>query len=237
VGTARKRIRPAKASYLDGALALAVNGLFGAVGAMINPRPYPKTGGGYNWVDSRYDQLREGVSVASVSGRGHTVPSSLVPLQIDYLKLKIAVDARVRVLSPILGDTPARLHQLTRHRWRPQDRECLIDISAEIQSWVKAVDDLLAVPPIYLRGHACPQCNRTFAYKIQDDGQKVRTQAALTLSVDHGAQCLSCHATWDLGQLGLLSKLLGFAPPPGVIGENWIKTPHPPERAGAVAEL
>jgi hypothetical protein len=52
---ARKRHRlPKGASYANGALALALDGLHGAVAALCNPRPYPKPGGAHTSLDSRY---------------------------------------------------------------------------------------------------------------------------------------------------------------------------------------
>ena len=213
--TARKRVRSPKSAFVDGPLALAVHGLFSAVGALCSQRPYPRAGGGYHWTDSRYQQLKEGVGNASVSGRGHTAASSLAPLQVDYLKLALTIDGRAAVLNPHPGDTPGRLRGLTKVKYRPQDTEALIDTGAEIKSWVKAIDDLMAPAPIFLKD-PCPECQKTHAYRWSDDGQRVRAPA-LALTVENGAWCQNCHATWDKGRLGLLAQLLGYRPLPGVV--------------------
>ena len=213
MGTARKRIRPAKASYLDGALALAVNGLFGAVGAMINPRPYPRRSGGYDWTDSRYEMLREGIGSAMISGHGRH-SASLIPANIDYLKLGITIDTRTAELSPKPGDTIVRLRRLTEAKYRPQDADHLQDVSAEIKSWARAIDDLMATKPLYLPD-PCPHCGHTHAYRQADDGQRIRTPA-LALSIEAGAWCQNCHDVWPPEHLGILARLLGYHPVPGV---------------------
>jgi hypothetical protein len=142
--TARKRTRSRKASYADGALTLALDGLHAAVGTLCNQRPIPKaSGSGYHWLDSRYTQLCDGVGGATISGHGRH-SASLIPAQIDYLKLKILVDTRTQALNPHPGETPARLHELTQLRYRPQDAEGLDAVANEIVGWVRAVDDLMA---------------------------------------------------------------------------------------------
>ncbi|HWT50457.1 MAG TPA: hypothetical protein VN255_18425, partial [Mycobacterium sp.] len=165
-------------------------------------------------------------------GGGHSSqPSSLIPCRVDALKLLLAIDGWAvgleRCHPPRCAGCPVwrhlavhhsdhvtvrRVRALLEYGWRPQDSRVLLDISAELAGYAKAVDDLFSPKPIYLP-NPCPQCGQSCTYRFTDDGQRVRT-AALAVTAEQGAVCQSCHASWPPDQLLFLGRILGTAPAP-----------------------
>lgn len=196
----------------DGTLHLALTTLTNAVSALCDPQPHPLDTG-RTWLDSRYQQLRDAIGNASVSGHRSSSPASLVPAQIDALKLTITIDTRTAIHvgqweNNLANTTPQRLQQLTDRKWRPQDTKPINDTATEIQSWTKAINDLFSPKPLYLPD-ACPHCHHTHAYRLNDEGERVRTPA-LTVTAARGAYCANCHDTWPPDRLWFLGRVLGY---------------------------
>ena len=187
-------------------LSLARNELADAVTALTGPQYCDG-----HQLDSRYAQLRDAITEARVSGHTRTPAASIIPAQIDCLKLAILIDGRTAILTrgqkPRAITTTARLQLLTVTRWRPQDVEHLQHLSAEIESWAKAIDDLFAPKPLELP-NPCPQCGHTWTHRKNDEGDTVR---ARTLAVTTaGAQCRQCHTKWPPEDLMFFGRVLGY---------------------------
>lgn len=211
--TSRKHAKPAPPhTHHDGTLQLAITTLTNAIHALCDPQPHPLNTG-RTWLDSRYQQLRDAISTASVSGHNSSTPASLIPAQIDALKLTITIDTRTAIHvahweNQLANTTPARLQQLTDRTWRPQDTQPITNTATEIQSWTKAINDLFAPKPLYLPD-PCPHCHHTHAYRLNDEGERVRTPA-LTVTAARGAYCAHCHDIWPPDQLLFLGRILGY---------------------------
>lgn len=197
--------------HADGPLPLAKRRLADTVADLCAPQWQD-----HHPLDPRYTQLREAMAAPSISGHRRNTPSSLIPAQIDALKLVMEIDKRTHILTPFSRkrNTPNRLRELTQLRtWRPQDCDQLGTIAAEIESWVCAIDDLFAAKPVYLPD-PCPHCNQTHTYRLSDDGQRVRTRGVLAISTDRGAECPAechaCHDTWPSAEF--LAVMLGYFP-------------------------
>jgi hypothetical protein len=92
----------------------ARNQLHDAIHALISP-----TWDNHYFIPSRYIQLRDGIANLAISGHHHTPPASMIPAQIDCLKLAIHIDNRVTILTRGTPNRPSsvidRLQQLTTH--------------------------------------------------------------------------------------------------------------------------
>ena len=212
--TKRRRTRSRPAPTPE-PIQMALRSLQTAVSALCDPQPAQLPSGRYTWLPARYTQLRDAIAHARISGHTHTPFSSLIPAQIDCLKLAITIDTRSHRLNPTASNTPTALQHLTTSKYRPHDTHTIHSTAAEITAWVKAIDDLFATKPLYLPD-ACPHCGHTHGHRIGDDGETIRTPA-LALTVEHGATCQNCHDTWPPDRLGILARMLGYAPLPGVI--------------------
>jgi hypothetical protein len=184
-------------------LPLARNHLHDAIAALIEPTHCQ----GHE-LPSRYAQLRDAIADAHISGHTRTRAATIIPCQIDCLKLKIKIDDRTRRLTagaPIRA-TVGRLQWLTTRKFRPQDIELLEAMTAEIHAWCKKIDDLFTQKPLDLP-NPCPQCGHNWAHRKNDDGDTIRTRAlAVTTS---GALCRQCHARWPVEKLTWLGHVLG----------------------------
>jgi hypothetical protein len=192
----------------DGPLPLAKRRLADAVAGLCAPQWQDRRP-----LDPRYTQLRDAMAAPSISGHRRNTPSSLIPAQIDALKLVLLIDARTHVLTAFsrARTTPNRLRELAQRRtWRPQDCDQLKTIAGEIESWATAIDDLFAAKPIPLP-NPCPHCRQTHTHVISDEGEHVQT-AALTISADRGAECHACHDVWPPDRLLFLGRTLGYLP-------------------------
>ena len=191
--------------------AYARNKLHDAIRALCDPTWHQ-----HHPVPSRYIQLRDGIANPAISGHHHTPPASMIPAQIDCLKLAIHIDNGVTILTRGTPNRPTsvigRLQQLTTRKWRPQDVEHVETLTAEIASWVKAIDDLFSPKPVYLK-QPCPRCGHSYAHRKSDDGGTIRTPA-LALTVEHDelppmARCQNCHDMWTgAQQLKVLARML-----------------------------
>ena len=187
-------------------LPLARNHLHDAIAALIEPTHCQ----GHE-LPSRYAQLRDAIADAHISGHFRSRPATVIPAQIDCLKLVIHIDDRTRHITgaPCLSVTGCLQHLSTR-KWRPQDVELIETITAEISSWSKAIDDLFAPKPVtvYLPD-PCPQCGHTHTRRKNDDGDTVRVQA-LAVTAAAGAVCNQCHARWKPEDLVFFGRVLGY---------------------------
>jgi hypothetical protein len=191
----------------DGSLPLAKHRLCDAVAGLCAPQWQD-----HRPLDPRYTQLRDAINCPALSGHHSGQPSSAIPAQIDALKLVMHIDDRTHVHTRFSQSrtTPNRLRELTQIGWRPQDCDQLTAVAGEIESWVCAIDDLFATPPIYLPD-PCPHCAQTHTHRVGDDGERIRTPA-LALTVEKGATCQSCHDVWPPDRLLFLGRTLGYHP-------------------------
>jgi hypothetical protein len=185
-------------------LPLARNRLHDAVSALCDPTWHQ-----HHPLDSRYHQLRDAITDAHISGHARTPAATIIPCQIDCLKLKIKIDKRTQHHTPHthIHNTPDRLQWLTTQKWRPQDTEHLETITAEIQSWAKEIDDLLTPQKPLNLPNPCPQCGHNWAHRKNDDGDIIRTRALAVTTA--GALCRQCHAHWPVEKLAWLGHVLG----------------------------
>lgn len=215
--SARHTRRPRTVAQPDGPLQLATNQLHDAIHALCNPQPHHHQGR-IVWLNSRYVELAGAIS-GQRGGRGHSQPSSVIPLFIDALLLKMAIDSRTAEWDTD-ADTPTRLTRVSHHPFRPQDTEYMATITTEIQCWVRKIDDLFAPKLVYLydpdqpgKWATCPRCGHNEAFRYADDGQRVRTPA-LAVTPAGEAFCQHCHDRFE--SLGYLGRLLGYQEPEGL---------------------
>ena len=109
------------------------------------------------------------------------------------------------------GGTIDRLKSMAATSWRPQDCSTLDRYTERLTAWAARAEALLgeAVVTVALRGHHCPVCGQSTAFRHRD-GETVRS-AALVVS-ELGAECLNCSARWD--RLEFLARLLDCPPLP-----------------------
>jgi len=210
----RRRCRQPRAKQPDGSLPLALRLFDDALRELCEPRWCEEQP-----VEPRYKQLADALTAQRVSSR-HAQPSSMIPLWVDALKLKLEIDQRTHQLTHpytdssdyFAGVTPYPVVNLWRkaraHPWRPQDSTSIQYLAHEIRGWSTAIDDLFTSKPIYLPD-ACPHCQRDHARKLSDTGEMITTRA-LVVTVDR-AVCQNCHDVWEFpDKLKFFSLLLGY---------------------------
>lgn len=220
----RQRQRPQPAQPPE-PLALAKTALRNSVHDLTGQR-IEYLGGAIQTLPSRYVQLR----YALYGGRdshSRTLPSSVLPTWIDALKLLGWIDRRAAIIerrfAPQAGRhcptwrqlnprpthlTIIRYQQVLAVGWRPQDTSTVNQLTSIIGGYAKAIDDLFAPPPVYLRGERCPHCKQTHARVKTDDGETV-TRPALAITSFGVGVCNACHDTFP--SLEFLGDLLRYA--------------------------
>lgn len=209
--------RQETASQPDGSLPAALNQLHNAIHDLTNHRPHHiQDQGKTTWIPDRYTTLQDALYGSRGNSNHHHTPASMIPAWVDAMKLLIQIDTRTHGITQQLHTTthhtPTRLQLFAQTKHRPQDTQQIQTAATEIASFSTAIDDLFSPKPIYLPD-PCPACNFTHATRLADDGERIRTPA-LSLTVERGATCNNCHATWHPMFLG---RLLGYHPLPGVI--------------------
>lgn len=200
---------------MDGSLPAALDRLYAAVAAMIDPVK--------EWHDGRllaapslYEQLCDLVERARRRGDGGRVgASSRSPAWWPALDLKIELDDEVRTWHPQGASTVKRLREVAAAKWRPQDCDTLDEKSARLEAWAVKIGELVDPPPRKYVKAACPACGVKTVYRQNDVGESVRVPA-LQLIPDEGCTCLACTHTWPPEHYLLLCKVLGFDTPEGV---------------------
>jgi hypothetical protein len=221
----RRAGRQKQATRPDDNLPAALRALQDAAHDLIGPR----ADDGHR-LPSRYAALRSAM-YGSRDSHARSAPSSVIPAWIDAMKLLIVIDRRAGQLEhewpPRCGLRPCcaghhdcalirsnasayptvrRINQVIVVRWRPQDADAVTRIADQLVGYAKAIDDLFAAKPIFLP-KPCPRCGADHAYRLTDDGQRIRTPAlAVTVA---GAVCLHCHDTWPPENLLFLGRVLG----------------------------
>jgi hypothetical protein len=193
----------------DGNLTAALTALADAVTELTWPRPAQPP---------RYTALRD--AQQGTRNNGHSRTKYLTPGWIDALLLLLEIDDRTKQIHNHYPPTVCHINQRNAHPtirqlqqietypWRPQDTKDLESITAELCCWAKAIDDLFAMKPVYLRGCACPQCGQDHTHRNTNDGTRVWT-TALVLNAETGATaCQACHATWPFEKARWLGRLL-----------------------------
>lgn len=80
--------------------------------------------------------------------------------------------------------------------WRDQHPEYLAVAAQHAEGWVASVRALLNPGKRTTITDPCPECRRTVAYVLDDEGQTVR-RAALEVDLTHKiGRCHGCHSTW-----------------------------------------
>ncbi|HTX96856.1 MAG TPA: hypothetical protein VME67_19570 [Mycobacterium sp.] len=225
--TSRRRLRQSRPKPArDEPLAAAKTGLRNAVYDLIGDRP-EYLAGSIRTLDSRYTQLRDSLYGSRGAGGHHSQPSSLLPCWADALKLLGYIDRRAarfehcwpprcancphwRYLTArhVEHPTVRRYRQVLLQPWRPQDASTLQTIAAIVAGYAKAVDDLFAPKPVYLRGERCPRCGQRDTRVKTDDGQTV-TRPALMVTGEGITLCNACHDVFP--SLEFLGDLLRCA--------------------------
>ena len=222
--TKRRRIRARpQPDPLEATLAAAKTGLRNAVHDLTAQRP-EYLNGTIQLLPSRYMQLRHSLEGQRGAAGHHTLPGSTVPGWIDALKLLIWIDDRAARFERCFGRrcaryptwrhlqpqdiTIRRYQQILTISWRPQDTPTIDVLSGVVTGYVKAIDDLFAPHPVYLRGETCPHCGQTHARIKTDDGD-TGTRPALMITGDGIGVCNACHDNFP--SLEFLGDLLRYS--------------------------
>jgi hypothetical protein len=208
----------------DGSLPAARCHLEYAISALTEPKPI-QTEQGIQWLDSLYDQLVEAIPGTKLERSG--VPTSQPPVWIDAMELLHEIDTAITAWEPrwpiephdpIDDPTPPtilRLRAIQRRKWRPQDVRAIEQIAGAVESWAKAITELLADKPRWHLPAACPACQHHIVYRHDSAGELVR-QPALQITI-HGCICQHCHAQWAPERFVWLARVLGYELPAGVL--------------------
>jgi hypothetical protein len=195
-------------------LPAAIDNLYSAIGALIDPRK-ELISGTLMAAPSLYESLVNEIpaSTGEFSGKFHG--ASRPPVWVDALDLRIQIDSRIKEWQPKGDSTPARLRALASQRWRPQDGATIRDYANDLRGWALTIKSYL--DPEHIKGvsAACPTCGTRWVYR-QHAGESVR-QPALQLIVRQGCTCLACDSFWEPSRYLFLCRLLGFELPPGVL--------------------
>lgn len=161
------------------------------------------------WQPPLYTQIRDDVDgLAGTEGKGKS--ESRPPLWIDGIDWLKRVDTTITAWTPNMhGGTVARLDDLTRHPFGPDDTPWLTKAAAKLQELAQKGEVLLqgeetrrfdVVAP-------CPQCGKRTVYRKDSGGDHVR-QTALQLTI-HGCACIACGTWWDRDHLNFLAEVIG----------------------------
>jgi len=163
---------------------------------------------------SLYRQLQQ--DLAGTQGDTRTPAKSLPPLWIDAVQLLGDMDTETRAWCPKERGVPARLGALAALTWRPQDTHKVVTIATTVDGWCETITHLLDPESVKHISAACPSCGRSFVYRNDSAGERVR-QPALKIVTETGCTCQACDASWSPDRYLFLCKLLGFDLPEGVL--------------------
>lgn len=162
------------------------------------------------WHPSMYTQIRDDVDGISGEAAARGASASRPPLWVDGIDWITTADAIAHEWAPgNPGGTVARLDDLTRHPFGPDDTAWLIDANKRLAKLASAGNQLLQGEEIRRLDvvAACPQCRQTVVYRKDSGGDRVR-KTALQLTV-YGCKCVSCGAFWDREHLNFLAEVIG----------------------------
>ncbi|MDJ0454399.1 DUF7341 domain-containing protein [Gordonia amicalis] len=161
------------------------------------------------WQPSLYTQIREeleGLSGPAGKGKAESRP----PLWVDGADWLTIVDRAVERWTPNTeGGTVARLDELSRHGFGPDDTSWLEKATKSVVSWVAAGNTLLEGEEVrrFDVVAPCPQCGVQTVRRKDSGGDWVR-QTALQLTI-HGCTCQACGTWWDHEHLNFLAEVIG----------------------------
>jgi hypothetical protein len=225
--TKRRRLRADRQpdDPVEAAFVAAKTGLRNAVHDLTAQRP-EYLDGTIRLLPSRYAQLRGSLYGNRGASGHHSPPRSTLPGWIDALKLLGYIDRRAAIFehhwppaccncphwrylqhTQIQHPTVRRYHQILVRPWRPQDTSTLEAMTNIVAGYDKAIDDLFAPPPVFLRGERCPHCQQSHARVKTDDGETV-TRPALAITGDGIGVCNACHDVFP--SLQFLGDLLRY---------------------------
>lgn len=175
-----------------------------AVAEIIRP-PY----NGTHWGVSLLDQLREATSTSTEKGTGGSSAFASKPLLcVVAWDLYHQIEKRWRTYGETLEQSFREVPQWTQG-WT--DIESLRKILVQLQSVIKAIQNLLDPPRRLHVAAACPACGARTVFRPDESGELVQ-QAALSVDGIAGCVCLSCHHSWAPNQLEFLATVLGCQP-------------------------
>ncbi|QMU19337.1 DUF7341 domain-containing protein [Gordonia rubripertincta] len=158
---------------------------------------------------SLYTQIREelgGLTGSAGKGKSESRP----PLWVDGVDWLNKVDAIAEAWTPGgEGGTVARLDELTRHGFGPDDTSWLRKAERAIKAVVNEGLNLLQGQEnrSFDVAAPCPECGKATVYRKDSGGDWVRK---ITLQVSMaGCTCLACGTYWDPDHLDFLAEVIG----------------------------
>lgn len=201
----------------DGCLPAALDRLYAAVAALCDP--VKELHDGQLLVGpSLYEQLVDGITKTGGHGEGRRMTGSRAPTWFPALNLRIDIDNTVKAWCPQERSTVSRLRAVAAGRYRPQDAGDLEDRAALLESWAVEVKGLLEPQRVKHFSVPCPACGASTVYRTDGAGERVRVPA-LQIVAEQGCTCQACRHTWLPEHYLLLSRVLGFDAPEGVIDD------------------
>lgn len=196
----------------DGNLPAALRSLEHAIWRLIDPQTTHINGETLTG-PSLYVQLWDAVAgEQSNTGTGGG-SKSRPPFWTDAYDLRQEIDTALEIWQPAYTGVPpsvGRLKLIRTRPWRPQDVRCIEQITAAVESWTLAIQELMNPTPKWSLPNPCPACGRAIVYRRDAGGELVR-QPALKLGVD-GCHCQHCRATWAPDKFVFLARVLGNLP-------------------------
>ena len=180
----------------DGYLPAALDRLYAAVGALIDPVKQLHDDTVVS-APSLYEQLVGSIPTTKCEGFGRLQGRSVPPVWTDALDLRVEIDDKTREWQAGHqgATTPARLRAVAAKPWRPQDTDGVQQIAGNVESWAVSVQSLLAPAAVKHVSAPCPACGATTAYRRDSAGERVRVPA-LQIITQLGCTCLVCRHTW-----------------------------------------
>lgn len=206
-------------THLPLAFLTGLDRLNAAVSALLDPRKQMIDNVVYA-AAGLYDQLAG--EVPATVRRDYTMAmkaaGSMPPVWVDALDLRVEIDNAVECWHPTGTTTPARLRALAARRWRPEESRQVDQLTRNVESWCVEIRSLLDPDRVRRISAPCPACGASHVYRQNSAGEDVR-QPALQLVGNQGCTCLACRHTWLPQHYLLLSRVLGFDAPEGVVPE------------------
>jgi len=199
----------------DGNLPLALQELWDAIDDLTEPATQFINGEAVH-ADGLLDQLVD--ELAGQQGNKHgSFARSMPPLWVDACDLLSQINTALDCWECGLPDLPrprhlvhapsARVQQLAKRSYRPQDVHGLEQITAALKAWAKKATDLLSPTPKWTLPNPCPACGEAIVYRKDPTGETIR-QTALQFIGPMGCECLNCHHKWSPEYFQMLAKVL-----------------------------
>lgn len=207
----------------DGNLPAALRYLWHAIDVLTEPRTQLVNGEKVH-APSLLDQLIDdsgGQQGSQYGGVARSLPPAWVDATDLINEIAVAVDAWQCGLPDLprprhlVHATTARVQQLAKRAWRPQDVKALEQITRNLTEWSVQIEELLNPATKWTLPNPCPACNTTTVYRRDSAGDMVR-QPALQIG-PWGCQCQRCKHVWAPAYFELLAAALGYPLAEGVL--------------------